>query len=373
MKASSTQVVESVRAIDEKALLVLHVKDGYKQAMHRHKRSAILRIRYAFFLLEYMENKSGALKHLCKAEKLNPALDEDFVIYRYKHILQEGREDETRQRGGVENDIVLRIAYDNYYRQCKKKLERAAHLHMEFWAKLNVQTPDVSQLIKIGAKINIVINEIEDCWSQMQKINPYMPKAVKMYASFLREILNDPESANDLLKQISDSHIKKGQDFMQEGDYEGEDYVMHTYSRDGTPCVCVSGEEGTLGNIRGANKPFLRMFGYTEGSLINTNINIIIPDGINAYHDKFLRDAVSYPDKVKLLGRDILLPAKLRNGYVLMVYLILRAMPSFTNQRNFVATLKADRIAETKPICYLIVNSSGKVIGVSESTHPLFS
>ncbi len=353
--------------------LVEHVKYSYKKALRLYPRCAILRIRYAFFLLEYMENIRAALRQFSKAESMDLAMDEDFVIYRYKRILQEGQSDGSYKGGSAGMDLVSMIAYDNYFRQCKKNLERAAHLHMEFWAKLNVQAPDVGKLMKIGAKINVTINEVESYWTQMQKINPFMPQAVKMYAFFLKEILNDPDSAHDLLKTIGEYRVKKGPDFIRnDGDdendeFQAESYILNTYSRDGMPCVCVSGETGNMGKIQGANKAFARMFGYSVETLQESNVKILIPTFLHEQHDKILRHAVESPEDVKYLGKERWLPARHRNGYIFMVYTTMRALPTFANKMNFVSTFKMDRVSETKAICYVLLDLEGNITSVSES------
>lgn len=313
-----------------------------------------------------MNNNAAASKQFNKAEHLSPAIDEDFVIYRSKRNMQEDLLEQS-QGGAVGMDMVSMISYNNNFRQCKKKFERAAHLHMEFWAKLNCQAPDVGRLTKIGAKINIVISEIEDFWNQMQKINPNMPHALRLYAHFLKEILNDPEGAHELLKAIKDSTTKKGQEYLQDEETNEDECLISTYASDGTPCVCISGETNTLGKIQVVNKSFLRLFGYSEAKMADANIGIIIPEIIQIHHDKFLRHAVENPDEVKSLRKEMWVPAMHSNGYFLMVHVILRELPSFTNKMNFVATLKPDRISETKSYCYLLLNPELRIVGVSES------
>ncbi len=39
----------------------------------------------------------------------------------------------------------------------------------------------------------------------MQAIFPNLPKAIKMYAMFLIEVINDKESGNELLQKAKDS------------------------------------------------------------------------------------------------------------------------------------------------------------------------
>ncbi len=72
--------------------------------------------------------------------------------------------------------MVSIIAYDNHLRQCKKFIEKAASLHMEFWSSLSEEHPDLAKLNKTGSKLNTTIVAVEEHWNKLQKINPNMPK-----------------------------------------------------------------------------------------------------------------------------------------------------------------------------------------------------
>ena len=322
-------------------------------------------------MLEYSESKPLAMKQLSKAEKYYPALDESFVIYRYGRILHEDMTDTQHHEGNIGLDAISILAYNNYFRQCEEKLEKAAHLHIEFWSKLNTQFPDVGELIMIGTKISKVIMEAESNWDQMQKINANMPKAVKMYASFLKEILHDEDGAGELLKSIVSLQIQKGGDYAQEFDSE-QNYLIQTYGRGGSPCICVSGDSRSIGVINSVNSTFSRLAGYPKGRLIGMNLNALLPDCIALKHEKFLIHAIECKDEVNFFDKELLLPLKMSNKYIVMIYLTLKALPSFVNEMNFVATMKLDRFSETKPICYLLLDSKGYITDVSESKELFF-
>ncbi len=347
-------------------MLLTHVQDLYKRALKQYPESAGLRIRYAFFLLEYPEDRTNALKQFKKAERHNPALDESFVIYRSKKLLQDARPDGNNQRG-AKMGVVSSLVYNNYFRQCRKKLEKAARLHMDFWNKLNTQMPDVLQLMKLGTKISKVLAEIEEYWGEMQRINSNMPQAVTLYANFLRDVLNDVEASYKLLKSIGGLQERRGREFLDEAS-SGKDqfYFVRSYTQDGSPCVCLSGEQSTLGLIRYVNKAFCRLLGYSESQLLNRNINTLIPKGLAEHHDRFLREASEKPDTVTHLGLELLVPCKMRNGYLLPLYLFFRALPSYSNNLHFVATFKPDRQSESKNMCYLLLDAKGALQDVSE-------
>lgn len=76
---------------------------------------------------------------------------------------------------------------------------------MEFWNYLREDRPDIAKLNQCGSKINQSIAMVEMYWNQLQKLNSNMPKALKMYAKFLIEILNDKEGGQDLLSRAKEA------------------------------------------------------------------------------------------------------------------------------------------------------------------------
>ena len=54
----------------------------------RYPNNTSLRISYAFFLLEKMHCKKKALEELGQAEQNKPSFHEQFMIYRYKKIIE---------------------------------------------------------------------------------------------------------------------------------------------------------------------------------------------------------------------------------------------------------------------------------------------
>ncbi len=67
-----------------------------------------------------MKNKNQALVEFLNIEKdTEPALDEEFVIFRYKKIIEEQMID-TGVAGVEESlDVVSSITYKNHFKQCK--------------------------------------------------------------------------------------------------------------------------------------------------------------------------------------------------------------------------------------------------------------
>jgi len=68
-----------------------------------------------------MKNKQQALLELTNAGNYNPRFDEQFIIYRYKKIIEETSSDVGEGDGNM--DVVSNIAYQNHFTQCNKLIK----------------------------------------------------------------------------------------------------------------------------------------------------------------------------------------------------------------------------------------------------------
>ena len=147
-----------------------------------------------------MHSRQQALQELTDAEAKKPPFDEQFIIYRYKKIVEdEIAESQTEGQGGL--DVVSEIAFQNHLRQLQANIEKSALLHMEFWSQLSEDNPDLSKLNDIGSKINSSVHNVEEHWNKLLKINQSNAKAMRLYGKFLIEIINDKEAGDELLEK----------------------------------------------------------------------------------------------------------------------------------------------------------------------------
>ena len=187
--------------LNEKYALVIQLLYRmYSNAIKKYPSNTSLRIAYAFFLLEKMQSKQQALQELAQVEQYKPPFDEQFIIYRYKKIIEdEIAESQNEGQGGL--DVVSEIAFQNLLRQLQANIEKSALLHMEFWSQLSEDNPDLTKLNDIGSKINSSVHNVEEHWNKLLKININNTKAMRLYGKFLIEIINDREAGDDLLEK----------------------------------------------------------------------------------------------------------------------------------------------------------------------------
>ena len=97
-------------------------------------------------------------------------------------------------------------------------------------------------------KINQSILGVEDHWKKLSRMSSNAPKALKLYASFLIEVLNDKETGNEqMIKAKEAANLRVNFEFNNAA--MNQDNDVNSYAQDGTPCIYISGETERLGLI----------------------------------------------------------------------------------------------------------------------------
>jgi hypothetical protein len=175
-------------------LLLAQAKALYLNGIRKFPKFVTLRIDYANFLQSRMRDRKGALNELSNAEKAKPSLDQQFMIFRQRKIIEDELA-EGQEHGGM--DFIAALNFENMFRTFKSLIEKSASLHFEFWNHLMDDSPDLVRLSVSGAKINTSINAVEDHWKKLSRMSSNAPKALKLYATYLIEVLNDKETGNE--------------------------------------------------------------------------------------------------------------------------------------------------------------------------------
>ena len=123
------------------SLLIQLLNRMYFYGIKKFPNNTSLRISFAFFLIEKLNLKQQALQELTHAEQNKPPFDEQFIIFRYRKIIEdEFSESKNEESGNL--DIVTEISFQNELRQCNAGIEKSSMHHMEFWSQLSEDNPD---------------------------------------------------------------------------------------------------------------------------------------------------------------------------------------------------------------------------------------
>ena len=172
----------------------------YLDGVKKFPQNTSLRIAYAFFLLDKMQSKQQALQELLQAEQTQPDIQGQFIIFRYKRIIEDEIV-ESITEGKNNLDVVNETTFQNTFRQLQANIEKAALLHLEFWSQLAEDNPDLAKLNDVGSKINTAIHNVDETWGRIQKINENNQKALRIYGKFLLEVINDKEAGDKIIEK----------------------------------------------------------------------------------------------------------------------------------------------------------------------------
>ncbi|CAD8075781.1 unnamed protein product [Paramecium primaurelia] len=325
-----------------------------------------IRIRYSFFLLDYLKQRQQALNELIQSETLCPSLDNEFIIFRYKKII----EDEMNQ---VQNenlgnlDVATELAFQNHMRSFQNKIERATLMHMDFWSQLQEDSPDLGKMNNIGAKINLAIIQVEELWNKMQKMTQNLPKAMRLYAKFIQEVLQDKDYGEELLERSKNLQT-------QNNKMKNKQTISLISSEDigyeSQPTLMVSTAQEKFAQITNLNLACCNLFGYNKSEMINRKINIFMPNLYSKFHDAHIENFLSSNDN-RNINRERLVYIKMKSNYILPCYIYLKVLQSIDDNVQLAAQFRIPK--SFKPSCYLILDSEEIIDSISSSCIPLLN
>ena len=302
--------------------------------------------------------KQQALFEFNLIDANHPAFDISFQLFRYKHILEvELADNDHMNHGGL--DIVRELALAKLLKQCEFGIEKSAMSHYEFWSQLSEDNPDLAKLNKIGTRIITYKESCEHCWNKLSKANVLTPKILKFYGNYVKEIINDEATGDDLLNKARDllnSNSQKNKAVMTI--LETEDLYYNS-----TPTVLVAGDIEKLGTIVGLNSACGEIFGYTKVELLNNSINMLMPTIYANIHglalENFLTNDTKYVNNSRIIfGKD-------KNGYMFQAYINIKPTQNNLHQLQFIGTFKIEKFY--KPQLYLLTENDGSINCISTS------
>jgi len=348
--------------INEKyAVLAQLLYKMYTDGVKKFPTNTSLRIAYAFFLIDRMQSKQQALQELLQAEQTEPNLEEQFIIFRYKRIVEDEIV-ESITEGKNNLDVVNETTFQTTLRQLQANIEKAALLHLEFWSQLAEDNPDLAKLNDIGSKINTSVHNVEETWNRIQKINENSQKALRLYGKFLLEVINDKEAGDQIIDKVrSLCNMRSNRKTIQMIGLVNSDQ-----NADVTPTVWVSGEQDKFGVITGINLAAASLFGYSKTDLINRKMNVLMPEIYSKYHDSFFEHYINNGEaNLVTRNRERLVLGKNKMNYIFPVHLSLRAIQSVIQGIQVIATFRVEK--SFKSTAYVLTHPDGTIDSLSAS------
>jgi hypothetical protein len=354
------------------AFLLQHAETLYQNGISKFPNCTALRISYAFFLLERMNKKQQANLELLNTEKYSPKFAEQFIIYRYKKIIEE----QSSEIGDNEEnlDVVSNIAYKNHFTQFKNSIAKVATLYMDFWGLLlnpnQDNNEDLAKLNDYGSKINVLVEEINEHFEKMQKLKHNDQEVIRYYSDFLNDILNDKEKASLHRSRLNEiENAKQNYDDVNLMNID----INSLQASDEYQFVIISAQPEKFGLVTNISLGLCSMFGYTRSELIGKNIEFVMPEIFHKNHKIMLMEKINDYKKItmsvqntvnyKPIFKDIKSFGKNKSRYLVPFNFKVTFIPN--NEQNdsvFLAKISTDVYnsgpSQNQQSCYILTNNS---------------
>jgi len=187
--------------ITEKEVIIIYlIYRLYSQGIKLFPSYIPLRIGYSFFLLDKMSSRQQALQVLTDAEQRSPPIDQAFILFKYKKVIEDEIAEAQNDRKTEANiELEGESSFMHNFRLCQAYIEKCCLLHMEFWSQIQEDQPDLARINDLGLKISQGIKVTEDQWNKLVKTNPNNAKAYRLYGKYLVEILHNREKGEELI------------------------------------------------------------------------------------------------------------------------------------------------------------------------------
>lgn len=349
--------------------MLMHANELFLEAIARFPKSNSIRLAYALFSIEVMNNQSTALEELATVEMMAPSFEEQFLAYRYRRIIKESLlASKTDDSDRINISAVM--AYESHYSLLKEKIEKTTILHVQFWGLLLDDAPDLSKLKTLGYRIEEYIDEIRLHWNRMQELEPDMAEALHTYSEFTEQVLNDRLTSRLLSDRAKQLGGQKQTVASRRKTQANNTSNLELLATEGDPCLCISGQQNKLGIVTKCNMALCRLFGYGMKELLGCSVNELMPELFGPSHQDALAKDLQLSTRgtaAETARRYRRVLGKTKAAFVVPLWLSVLSGPTLLNESNYVGILHPDKASADSSVMYFFVNRQRLVIEMSSS------
>ncbi|CAD8045670.1 unnamed protein product [Paramecium sonneborni] len=315
----------------------------------------------SYVLQKKLKNKFKAFYELAIAQKQRLQFQDEFCIYRVMNQIElEMVESDKNQ----EIDVQQIVNFQNYYIQFETAIEKSVNLHLEYWRELQEESPDIGKLQQLGALITSSIDETEQLYDKLIKINNIHLKTLEIYGNFLTHVVNNDIEGTRIIDKSD--QISKNLEINRIIDSE-----KFKYDQNSDTCIITcSVNIENLGAITNCNNEIQKLLGYKKADLLRSNVSRIMPRILASVHDDFIRNFIQ-TSQSKVLGIERQVFALNKNGFLVPCSLMIRVLPNLKSGLQIVGFLK--KSDNTDKFFYLMFDElSHSILGFSESVYDKF-
>ena len=280
----------SSKGINSKFLLLQYAEKLFKIAISKFPQDIYLKINYVIFLYTKINKKKEAKSELYLIKPKFFSFNDNFNLYICEKYIEEyfSLINEKNKEKIETFNMIQALEYRNYFNEFKILLTKSSSLYYDFWSSLyssHIQgTEDLGKLNDIGNQLNKLIEKIEKLYLKLNEIKKNDYEIIKLYESFIKNILNNKEKYKKYHK-ISVDLTNYNKIKIKEVDYTNFDLSILKES-DEINYLIISTDEENKGVIINMSLGACSIFGYHKNELIGKNMNILIPELFKTMHEK---------------------------------------------------------------------------------------
>lgn len=346
----------------------------------KYPNSTQIRLLFALFLLDIVKTKQLALNEIDSLLNENPSLEQQFQCYRYRSVVEQEiiSASTNKKAAGAGNSTINELSLHGFIIKFEQNLLQSANQYSELWSQVLENQPDLTKIAQIGIQIQETQEHIQSGITTILSVEQMVPSLMRMYAMYLRDILQDMHESDQILAQLAH--------YLEENKNAGETKSagqMMDISQEPQAIMQISGgnrrrqlaallalltrlsrlsrfsrlsrlsrlshisrlsrtalatDQMSLGQVDGLNMQACQLVGYQKIELIGRNVKILMPSMYAQHHDEFLENYLTSLE-ARFMGQNMLLPLKKKSGYIEMVVMRVGQLYSQTHGLQFQASL----------------------------------
>lgn len=279
----------------------MELERAYQGMLEKRPNDALVSMFLVVVYTDLASNANMALLAGNRAQAASPALDVRYYLFARQRANADASRGGPSAAGGSDSgsmDPVAFIAYEHHMERAKQATHRARLALVRFWQHLDEEVPDLARIADLGAGLYSHVRSAQAAYRRVLSVNSESPSALRQYATFLVEVLNNSKEASELLQQADEIEEARAKEHQRDAAARGKlDLSMATVQRgdnvdlydDNNGIVTLSTEPQNLGEMLTVNSSFARFLGYKRSQLLNRDINIVVPPPFSYYHADMLR------------------------------------------------------------------------------------